>query len=100
MRWPWLSRYAHELEMDVLRATTVGLVNENDALKGQVEYWRTRAERLTDAALSRAGAIHEPTMVDRPAPSRDQESPMALLSRAMSVREIDSTAVRRPVVVK
>lgn len=76
--------------MDVLRATTAALANETDALQAQVEYWRTRAERLTDAALSRAGAIHEPTMVDRPAPA--DKSPMELISRAMAVREIDSTA--------
>jgi hypothetical protein len=56
------------------------------------EYWRTRAERLTDAALVRAGAVHQPTMEAKP--DRVQGT-LAMVASAMSVQEIDSSKGKR-----
>lgn len=87
MRWPFLTHKVHELELDCLRATLVAESNRADIFEQQAEYWRTRAERLTDASLVRAGAIHEPTMVERKPPAT---APGAVIAQAMSVKEIDS----------
>lgn len=57
-------------------------------LQTQVEYWRSRCERLTDAALARRGEIHEPTMVsEKPKPP----SIVAQVVGALGIAEIDSS---------
>jgi hypothetical protein len=56
---------------------------ERDAAIARETYWRTRAERLTDAALVRAGAIHQPTMED-PGPLASAPNPL----RGMQMKEI------------
>lgn len=60
----------------------------------QRDYWRTRAERLMDAALVRAGAVHQQTM-ETPAPRNRVDSAAAIMTAALSVREIDSSKSRR-----
>lgn len=82
MKWPFVTRSVHDLE--VLRRD-----GEIVELTEQRDYWRTRAERLTDAALARANAIHEPTMVDRKPPT-GKENPAAVLVAAMGITEIRS----------
>jgi hypothetical protein len=88
MRWPFVLRKVHELEV-VNRDAVIELIARNcKEAQAQAEYWRVRAERLTDAALARKGEIHEPTFVERkPAPA----SPLAAMARSMGVKEIDST---------
>lgn len=86
MRWPWLLRSTQEREM---RWRTEALQDALAAARDQVAYWRGRAERLTDAALVRAGAIHEPTMVD-PSPARESRSPFAGMAMSQIPIEKDS----------
>jgi hypothetical protein len=56
-------------------------------MTAQRDYWRTRAERLTDAALVRAGAIHQPTM-ETPPPRDRVQAAASMLTAALSVTEI------------
>ena len=88
MRWlstllPFVSKALHALE-----------VGQKDAriadLEQQVEYWRSRCERLMDAALVRAGAIHEPTFVDRKTPETPADKFGQILAN-LTTTEIDST---------
>jgi hypothetical protein len=82
---PFIGKGIHALE--------VGRRDEIIAeLREQVIYWRTRAERLTDSALARAGAIHEPTFVDRKV--SPHMNPAAVLAGAMSITEIDSSKAK------
>lgn len=81
MKWPFVARERHE-----------EAIRERDA---QIEYWRARAERLIDADLARRGAIHEPTMVDRPRAKVD--SMASLISSALAITEIDSSKSRKAV---
>lgn len=60
----------------------------------QRDYWRAKAESLIDAALARAGAIHQPTMETRP-PADRITSGLAALTTALSVTEIDSSKSRK-----
>jgi hypothetical protein len=58
-------------------------------LRENVAYWRTRAERLIDGSLVRAGAAHQPTMEHQP--PRDRVAGAAsMLTAALAVTEIDS----------
>jgi hypothetical protein len=57
-------------------------------------YWRTRCERLTDAALAKQGAIDSPTFVE---PKPPTASPSELLARAFATTEIDSREIPRVV---
>ena len=58
------------VELVELKARLLAREAEIVGLKADRDYGRTRAERLTDAALARAGAIHQPTMVEpKPAPA-------------------------------
>lgn len=82
MTWPFIGRKAHALEL-------VSAAREIAELTEQRDYWRTRAERLMDAALARANAIHEPTMVDRKVDK--SLNPASVYTAALSVTEIDSS---------
>lgn len=75
----------------ILASHTAHLLRRQlDAQTEQVTYWRTRAERLTDAALVRAHAIHQPTMVEpRPAPANTL-NPLAAAMSALAIQEIDT----------
>ena len=82
MTWPFVSR--HVFVTDQQHAQDV--IRE---LAAQRDYWRTRAERLMDAALARANAIHEPTMVEK---KIDKSlNPASVYTAALSVSEIDSS---------
>ncbi len=90
MKWPFVTRKVHELELAKLRdqlgyQQAVSVANAN-----QATYWRTRAERLTDSALARAGAIHEPTMVEK---KPEPKNPLATVAAALSMKEFDSAEV-------
>jgi hypothetical protein len=87
MRWPFVTRKVHELEMDALRAILAEAENRVVDAGEREEYWRTRCERLSDAALARAGAISAPTMV---APPEHKPSGAELLARAFGQNEIDT----------
>lgn len=83
---PFIGKAIHVLE----------LARRDDAIRElteQRDYWQTRAEKLMDAALARAGAIHEPTMVDRKVPT--STNPAAMISAAMAISEIDSSKGRK-----
>lgn len=80
MRWPFVSRAVMDLALSAKNIEIVSLVRERD-------YWRTRAERLADAALVKAGAIHEPVMGERKA----EKDPLKSAFGGMAVREIDSS---------
>jgi hypothetical protein len=67
-----------------------------DEMVTQRDYWRTRAERLMDAALVRAGATHQPTMEDT-RPADRVRSAQSMLTAALSVTEIDSSQHRKAV---
>ncbi len=79
MRWPFVSRRVFEIEI-VHRDEQIV-----DAVAREV-YWRTRAEKLMDQALARAGAISEPTMVERKVSK--EPSAAATMIAAMSITEI------------
>lgn len=86
--WPFVTRKVHELEIAKLRDQLAHQHSVSIANANQSAYWRARAERLTDAALSRVGAIHEPTMVER---KPDPKNPMLTVAGALSMTEFDST---------
>lgn len=86
--WPVVSRKVHELELALVRAELDHARHAAQEAREHAAYWRTRCERLTDAALQRAGAIHEPAMVDRPV---ERPRDLASLVAGLAVREIDST---------
>lgn len=79
---PFIGKGLHALE--VLRRD-----EKITQLTADRDYWKMRAEKLTDAALARAGAIHEPTMVDRKVPT--DSNPAATLAAAMAITEFDSS---------
>jgi len=81
---PGVTHAVHALEVTRRDETIAALTTERD-------YWRARAEKLIDAALARANAIHEPTMRDVPPPVQPVS---AMLASALSVTEIDSTKGR------
>lgn len=93
MRWIWtllpfVGKAVHALE---LRELELAHRDETIAqLQAERDYWRKRAEQLIDASLARAGAIHEPTMVDRKMPD-PRLDPAAMISAALAVTEIDSS---------
>lgn len=82
IRWPFVSRAFHDLQVEGLR-TELAIATVDRS------YWRGRAEQLIDAALARAGAIHQPTMekVDR----KNLASVAATIVGAMGIKEIDSS---------
>jgi hypothetical protein len=75
------------------RSTVRHLEVQNELLASDRDYWKKRAEQLIDAALARAGAIHQPTMEQRP--REHVKSAMAMLTSALSVTEIDSSQKRK-----
>lgn len=84
--------------MIVSRARLVRDLAARDAviadLREQLADWKGKAERLTDAALARAGAIHQPTMETKKAPDRIAGA-AAAISAALSITEIDSSRKRK-----
>jgi hypothetical protein len=80
------------LYMDARHTSTRALVTLRETrileLEEQVRYFRTRMERLNDAALARKGEIHQPTMTEPNIPKRDLG---ALIASAVSITEIDSS---------
>lgn len=89
MTWPFVTRRVHELELDALR-------KELAIVSAERSYWRTRGELLTDAALVRVGAIHQPTMEQRD-PRKDIASAASMISSALAIKEIDSSKSPRKV---
>lgn len=77
----------------VSRLRLEAVERERDAALQREEYWRIRAEKLTDAALVRAGAVHEPTMEARV--PKGPASALTSIITAMSVQEIDSSKSRK-----
>jgi hypothetical protein len=76
----------HNLELDALR-------KELAEVSAERSYWRARGEQLIDAALARAGAIHQPTMEQRP-----RELATSMLSQIVSaagMSEFDSSQTRK-----
>lgn len=53
LRWPWVSRARMDLTVALLERQMATAVEDRD-------YWRTRCERLTDAALLRRGEVAGP----------------------------------------
>lgn len=88
MRFPYILRRAHELELRLREERAQHAQERADRAERDRDYWRIRAERLTDAGLARTGAIHEPTMVERP---KEPASLASLVTSAMGIQEIDST---------
>ena len=86
MTWPWTSRRVHNLAVQALERENASLIEQRD-------YWKCRAEQLIDAALARTGAIHQPTMEQRPRPV--EASGLQLIAAAMAVTEIDSNPNRK-----
>lgn len=72
-----------------VRAENVHLTIQVETIGAERDYWRHRGEKLIDAALARAGAIHQPTM-EHGGPRDSVASAAALITSAMAVREIDS----------
>lgn len=82
-----------------------GLVN---ALKGELvakdaqiaeltlqrDDWKGKAERLIDANLARAGAIHQPTMEYRK-PQDRVAGAASMMTAALAITEIDSRESRK-----
>lgn len=67
----WTSQHAREFAVateQIAAVRTLAQVHAELLAQTRVDrdYWKARAERLIDAALVRAGAIHEPTMVATP----------------------------------
>lgn len=88
MNWPFVTRGRYFRDLQAEQAKVL-------ELRTDVAYWKTRCERLTDAALARAGAIHSPTMVD--VPKRDGRDVMGSISSALSITEIDSRTMKKKV---
>jgi hypothetical protein len=85
---PFITRGMHAAKVERLEDRIAFLEGQIVEKSGQIVYWRSRSERLMDAALARAGAIHEPTMVGpKPAPP---VSAAALLTSAFGITEIES----------
>lgn len=82
--------------MIVLRARCTAVEAALVEMTAQRDYWRARAERLMDAALVRAGAIHQQTMEDT-APKDRVRSAQSMLTAALAVTEIDSSQNRKKV---
>ena len=87
MKWPFVTRKVHELEVERLNDQVEAMLAAGNEQAKQAQYWRQRAERLTDAALSRAGAIHEPTMVEKKPEPKNIASTVAA---AMAMKEFES----------
>jgi hypothetical protein len=58
-------------------------------IRAQRDDWKGKAERLTDAALVRAGAVHQPTM-ETPKPRDRVRDAAAMITGALAVTEIES----------
>lgn len=58
-------------------------------LRAQLADWKGKSERLIDATLARAGAIHQPTMEHRKLPDRVAGA-ASMMTAALAVTEIDS----------
>jgi ABC-type xylose transport system substrate-binding protein len=79
MTWPFVTRKVFDLSITAQALRVAAAEQERD-------YWRTRAEKLMDQALARAGAISEPTMRD--AVVRKDPSLAAGVIAAMNITEI------------
>lgn len=77
-----VSLAVHRLEIERRDERILGLADRE-------HYWRSRAEKLMDAALSRAGAIYEPTMRETKIPTKASDLG-AMITSAMAITEIDS----------
>ncbi len=82
---PFIGRTLYLLELQRRDERIADLERDRD-------YWQRRAEELIDAGLARAGAIHQPTMVDRKAPVTDVAS---MIAGALAVQEIDSSKQKK-----
>lgn len=85
MWWPFSHR---ETPRAVLEARILALQDQLRATTEQLVYWRTRAERLTDAALAKRGEIHEPVFVDRKPANPDAE--LTRIFGGLAVQTIES----------
>lgn len=85
---PFITRGMHAAKIERLEDRIAHLEGQVATLTEERNYWRTRGERLMDAALARAGAIHEPTMVNKP--PAPPVSAAALLTSALGISEIES----------
>jgi hypothetical protein len=85
----------------VTRARLTREIASKDAiiadLTAQVADWKGKAERLIDANLARAGAIHEPTMVNRKVSDRGAGA-AGMMAAALAITEIDSSLSRKKAV--
>ncbi len=88
LRWlPFIGRAVHGLIVARLEGECNELERRLSEALVRETYWRSRAEKLNDQLLARAGMISEPTMVDRkPANTGAQGGIFA----GMSVSEIES----------
>jgi hypothetical protein len=78
---------------DLLAADVVRAERLIEAVTADVIYWRTRCERLIDAALAKRGEIDQPTMVEVPMRPRNPNASLDGVFAALGVTEI---AGKRP----
>lgn len=82
MKWPFVTRKVHELEMDFLRGQLAATLNQVDDAKADRDYWKARAERLVDQALAKRGEINQPVMEQvKPAAADPLSSAVALMAQ-------------------
>jgi len=79
VKWPFVTRRIHAEKLASVTA--------------ERDYWKDKAEELMDAALIRAGAIHQPTMARRPGPTNLDAASM--ITAAMAITEIDSSTFKK-----
>lgn len=62
VRWPFLWRFDHDAQVASLTERLLAFNATNSHLEAERDYWRSRAERLMDSALAKAG--HAVVMVE------------------------------------
>jgi hypothetical protein len=76
VRWPFVTRQVHELEVQSLVLEKIRVDQELDRAREREAEWKGRAERAIEQLLARAGTS-EPIMREPAAPGDPAHSPFA-----------------------
>jgi hypothetical protein len=93
VKWPFVTRRVHELEIARWAANNLVDVEARNAARVERDYWRDRAEKLIDQALVKRGEITHQVMEERKPQAGD---PITSAVALMAQKEFESVPVVGP----